>query len=72
MPEVSAFYDGRSDKDFERDQERFRRQLRRDTLRTFGVKPWQAGLVPVPRRVRAWHKLTFARRRALRRLKDDR
>ncbi len=32
-------------------------------LRAFGLKPWDAGLAPVPLRARIWRRLTFAYRR---------
>lgn len=63
---MGVFYDGRTDKEFERDQERFRRELQRSTLKAFGVKPWEAGLCATPYRVRIWRRLTFARWRVRR------
>lgn len=41
----------------------FIKQLQRDTLSAFGLKPWNVGLSPVPLYVRIWRKLTFSRRR---------
>lgn len=43
--------------------ERFRCDLQRTVLRAYGLKPWDAGLAPVPWRVRIWRAVTFARRR---------
>lgn len=43
------------------EDEAFAARLREGTLRAFGVKPWDIGLEPVPRRVRFWRKITFAR-----------
>jgi hypothetical protein len=41
----------------------FTAHVREATLRAFDLKPWDAGLAPVPLRVRIWRKLTFAYRR---------
>ena len=37
--------------------------LRAQVLSAYGVKPWDAGLAPVPLRVRIWRAVTLARRR---------
>jgi hypothetical protein len=51
-----AFYWGLSDAESDRADDQLRDQLQREVLRTYGLKPWDVGLVPVPRRVRAWRK----------------
>ena len=38
-------------------------ELSAQILAAFGVKPWDAGLAPVPLRLRAWRKITLAYRR---------
>lgn len=38
-----------------------REAVRADILRAFGLKPYEVGIAPVPRRVRIWNKITFAR-----------
>src|SRR6185437_16112544 len=38
-------------------------ELQASILRAYGLKPWDAGLVPVPLRVRLWRAVTLAYRR---------
>lgn len=38
-------------------------ELQRAVLRTLGLKAYDAGLAPVPWRVRLWRRVTFAYRR---------
>jgi hypothetical protein len=38
-------------------------ELTAQVLGAYGLKPWDAGLAPVPLRVRIWRAVTFARRR---------
>lgn len=44
-------------------EDEFAAQLSARTLEAFGLKAWDAGLAPVPLRVRFWRRLTFAYRR---------
>jgi hypothetical protein len=41
----------------------FAARLQRRTLRAFGLKRWDIGMVPVPWYARIWHVITFAKRR---------
>lgn len=46
------------------EDEAFAEQLREQTLKAFGLKPWDVtSTVRPPRRVRFWRAVTFARRR---------
>lgn len=38
-----------------------REAVRADVVRAYGLKPWDIGLAPVPRRIRIWRKITLAR-----------
>jgi hypothetical protein len=38
-------------------------EIQAHILAAFGVKPWDAGVAPVPLRIRIWRALTFAYRR---------
>jgi len=43
-----------------------RKQMQAEILKAFDLKPWHAGLAPVPWRVRVWRKISFARWRVSR------
>jgi hypothetical protein len=43
--------------------EEFAATLQSQVLAAFDLKPWDAGLTPVPLRVRIWRAVTFAYRR---------
>ena len=45
------------------DEEEFAAGLQAQVLAAFGLEPRDAGLAPVPRRVRIWRAVTFAYRR---------
>lgn len=45
--------------------------MRDQILAAYGLKPWHIGLAPVPRHIRIWDKITFARRRAKRRTRRE-
>ena len=45
------------------EDEAFAAHVQAATLRAFGLEAWDAGLAPVPLRVRFWRRLTFAYRR---------
>lgn len=40
------------------EHEAFKREIQREVLKAFGLKPWHVSLAPIPRRIRIWNKIT--------------
>ena len=49
------------------EQDEMAEAIQAQILRAFGLKPWDAGLVPVPLRIRIWRTITraYQRRKAI-------